>query len=89
MSCRCGANELLEASVKRSHGEMLHYLFENVSGKDLFPYLCCMEGDEFVSVVCVLCRNNSIMTFEYREDELFRHSLSKGTKIKKKDVVNP
>lgn len=89
MSCRCGANELLEASSKRSYGEMLDYLYKNVSGKDLFPYLCYMEGDERISVICVLCRNNFIMAFEYRGDELFRHSLSKTTKIKKNDIALP
>ncbi|MDE5776547.1 MAG: hypothetical protein K2H67_06695 [Treponemataceae bacterium] len=89
MSYRRGTSELLEASRGRSHGEMLRYLYENVGRKDLFPNLCYMEGDERISVVCVLCRNNSILAFEYREYELLKHSRSKSAKIKKKDIALP
>lgn len=93
--CRRGTSDILEASRECSYSDMLDYLYYNVNRKDIFPYLYYLEGDEPISVVCVLCRSDFIIAFEYRENketrakELFRHSLSKSTKIKKKDIGLP
>ncbi len=94
ISCRRKTSDLLEASenFKHSYMDMVLYLFENVSERDMLPYLHYMEGEKEISLVSVLCRNNFIMTFEYRKneqtdtEELFKYSLSKSAEIKNEDI---